>query len=244
MGLGMLKHFAEHCSPETQLFSCSRSTSPELEELGKRENVHLIKMDISSEESVQSAVERVTELLGGEGLNLLVNNAAVLSWDISTKIVDTSAEELNDLYNLNTTSTHRVTTSFYPLLKLSAATNSNMPMCAARALIINFSSKTSSLQLAPPFGKVALYSYSLAKCALNMMTRLCAHEFKSDGVLCVAVNPGAVKTDMGKRAGAELGSTGGNTVDLATLHMVEIMTRATEEHTGLYLAKDMEKLPF
>jgi NAD(P)-dependent dehydrogenase (short-subunit alcohol dehydrogenase family) len=89
-----------------------------------------------------------------------------------------------------------------------------------------------------------LYSYSLAKCALNMMTRLCAHEFKSDGVLCMAVHPGWVSTDMGMRAGAEMGGTGDYTVDQATLHMVEIMTRATEEHTGLYLAKDMERLPF
>ena len=243
IGLGMLKYFASNCGPDTHIFSCSRRSSPELDEMGKRDNIHLVTMDISDKESVNNAVARVTELLGGKGLNLLINNAAVASWNVHTKVVDTTPEELNDLYNINVTSTHLVTTSFYPLLKLSAATNSDLPMCAARGLVVNFSSITASIELAPAFGQVLAYSYALTKCALNMVTKMSAFEFKADGVLCVAVHPGWVKTDMGALGGDDMGS-GDVTVDEASQQMIEIMMCTTEEHSGSYLAKSMKKLPF
>ena len=65
IGLGMLEYFAANCSADTQLFSCSRRSSPALDELGKRDNIHLLTMDISDDESVKSAVAKVTKLLGG-----------------------------------------------------------------------------------------------------------------------------------------------------------------------------------
>lgn len=244
IGLAMLKHFVENSDPDTQIFSCSRRSSPELEELGKKDNVHLITMDITNKESVESAVAEVTKLLNGKGLNLLINNAARASQDVFAKVVDTTTEELNDIYNINVTSNHLVTVSFYPLLKLSGTSNTDLPMCAARGLICNFSSITASVELAPPFGQfnILVYSYALTKCAINMMTKMCAHEFKPDGVLCVAVHPGWVKSDMGA-LGGDMG-TGDITTDEAAGHMIDIMTGATEEHTGLYLAKDLKRLPF
>ena len=243
IGLGMLKYFIANSDEDTQLFSCSRRSSPELDELKKHDNVHLLTMDITDKESVKSAVIKATKLLGGKGLNLLINNAAITSPDIFRKIVDTTPEELNNLYNINVSSTHLVTTSFYPLLKLSASTNSSLPMCAARGLVINFSSITASITLAPAFGQVMVYSYALAKCALNMMTKMSAYEFKHDGILCVAVHPGWVKSDMGAAAGEDFG-TGDVTIDEAAQQMIEIMQGSTEDHTGLYLAKDMKILPF
>ena len=243
IGLGMLKHFVANSNDDTQLISCSRKSSPELEELGKRDNVHLLTMDITDKESIVNAVAKATEILGGKGLNLLVNNAAIASPEIFTKVVDTTPEELNHLYNIDVSCTHLVTTSFFPLLKASASVNSSLPMCSARGLVCNFSSITASIELAPPFGRTMVYSYALAKCALNMMTKMSAHEFKEDGILCVAVHPGWVKSDMGAAAGEDFG-TGDVTIDEAAQHMIEIMQGSTEEHTGMYMQKDRKKLPF
>ena len=111
----MLKYFVANSGPETKFFSCSRRSSPELDELAKRDNVHLLTMDIADEKSVESAVAKVTEILGGKGLNLLINNAGVIGPEIFRKVVDTKPDELNRLYNINVSSTHLVTTSFYPL---------------------------------------------------------------------------------------------------------------------------------
>ena len=61
--------------------------------------------------------------------------------------------------------------------------------------------------------------------------------------MCIAVHPGWVKSDMGAAGGEDFGS-GDVTIDEAAQHMVEIMTGASEEHSGLYLAKDLKKLPF
>ena len=47
-----------------------------------------------------------------------------------------------------------------------------------------------------------------------MMTKLSAHEFKQDGILCVAVHPLWVKSDMGAAAGGDFG-TGDVTIDEA-----------------------------
>ena len=92
IGLGMLKYFVANSGSDTQLFSCSRRSSPELDKLGELDNVHLLTMDITNKESVDSAVAKVTEILGGKGLNLLINNAAVASWDVFQKIVETTPE--------------------------------------------------------------------------------------------------------------------------------------------------------
>ena len=113
-------------------------------------------------------------------------------------------------------------------------------MCAARGLVLNFSSNGGSIELCPPFGQVLAYSYTMTKCAVNMMTKAFSHEFKPDGVLCVCVHPGWVKTDMGNLAEEELGSSGDVTVKEAAQHKVEIMRNSTEEHMGMYLTKDME----
>ena len=41
------------------------------------------------------------------------------------------------------------------------------------------------------------YSYNASKAAMNVTTRMMAHEFKADGICVVAVHPGWMQTDMG-----------------------------------------------
>jgi NAD(P)-dependent dehydrogenase (short-subunit alcohol dehydrogenase family) len=41
------------------------------------------------------------------------------------------------------------------------------------------------------------YAYGTSKAALNMLTRTFAFEFQGEGITCVALDPGWVKTDMG-----------------------------------------------
>lgn len=244
IGLGMLKHLAENSDPKnTQLFSCSRRSSPELDKLGERENVHLLTMDVTDDASVKAAVEKVTEILGGKGLALLINNAAIATTNVFTPILEIEPEEMNRLYNVNVTSLHRVTRAFYPLLKLNAHNEGELPMCAARGMIMNFSSITASVELAPPFGQVMVYSYCLTKCAVNMQTKLMAHQFKEDGIMCIAVHPGWVQSDMGA-LGGDLGK-GNVSIDDAAMHMLEIAMGSNEEdHNGMYLKKDCDRLPF
>ena len=93
-----------------------------------------------------------------------------------------------------------------------------------------------------PFGTSLVFGYAVAKCALNMMTKLYASEFKEDGIVCVAVHPGWVKSDMGA-LGGDMGS-GDITTDESGEHMINIAQNITAELSGYYLKKDCEKLPF
>jgi len=240
MGLEMVKFFVNNSGPETQIFATSRRSSEALSELGKRDNVHLITLEVTKPDSVKDAAAKVTEILGGKGLNLLINNAAITGDNVYRTVKDTTPEEMTHLYDVNVSGSHSVTAAFYPLLKISGTTNSNMPLCAARAAIVNFSSITASVSLAPFFGQVVAFPYAITKCAVNMLTKLTAHEFKEDGIMCVAVHPGWVDTDMGRAGGGQ----GETAPEEAIKDMTDIMAGMSEEHNGMYLKKGLEKLPF
>lgn len=238
IGLEFVSYFSKFS--DMQVFACSRRVSEALSEMGKLENVHLVPMEITSDESVNAAVSQVTEKLNGAGLNLLINNAAIVCDNVYIKVSETTPEEMNKLYDVNVASQHRVTTAFYPLLKVAAAAKSDLPLCSARAAIINFSSITASLELTPFFGRVMAFPYAITKCAVNMLTKCTAFEYKDDGIMCVAVHPGWVDTDMGAAGGGKGETSAAQSVE----DLCAIIREIKEEHNGAYLEKGMKKIPF
>jgi NAD(P)-dependent dehydrogenase (short-subunit alcohol dehydrogenase family) len=64
----------------------------------------------------------------------------------------------------------------------------------AKPRIVNITSGCGSLS-----GKDngEFYAYAASKAALNMMSRTLAFEFKPEGICCVALDPGWVRTDLG-----------------------------------------------
>ena len=243
IGLAMLKYVVNNSDSDVKIFAMSRRTSEGQDELCKRDNVHYVNIDVTDKATVEAAADKVKSVVGDAGLNLLVNNAGVASSNVFAKSLETSAEEMQRMFNINAVSTHMVITAFYPLLKQSATVaNKHLPICSARGAIVNFSSIVASIGMAPPLGTSLVFGYAVAKCAVNMMTKMYASEFKDDGIACVAVHPGWVKSDMGA-LGGDMGS-GDITTDESGEHMINIAQNITEELSGYYLKKDCEKLPF
>src|SRR5262249_24835094 len=81
------------------------------------------------------------------------------------------------------------------------------------------------------------YAYRASKAALNMEWNCLALELGSRGVICVALHPGWVQTDMGG-SGAPL------TIDQSVPAMVKTIDGFTSAHNGRFIQYDGAELPW
>lgn len=215
------------------VIACSRTMSAELEELVKvQENVHHFPLEITSQESVDAAFESISALLGGKGINVLINNAAILIQ--SDCVSTTSSESYTEAFNVNVVGTHRVTMKFAPLLYQAAEQCSDNEIGCNRAFCLNVSTAVGSIaNTSSPFHS----AYRVSKAGLNMLTKCMALEFIEKGVLCCGVHPGWVQTNMG---GPNALISAGTCVD----DLMEVLTKATKDHNGLLLRNKLEVMPF
>ncbi|MDQ0111059.1 SDR family NAD(P)-dependent oxidoreductase [Paenibacillus harenae] len=163
-----------------------------LTELRQRygERVHIVQLDVSSDESVAGAVSSVSDRAGQ--LDLLFNNAAILG-DIQAKMTDMlNYTEMMDVFNVNTLGSLRMSRSFMPLL-----------MKSETKMIVNISSEAGSISNCY---RDSWYAYCMSKAALNMQSKLIHNGMKPLGGRVLVMHPGWVQTYMqGKLdAGAEL----------------------------------------
>lgn len=230
IGLELAKRLTE--VKENIVIVCSRSMSKELEDLLKNDHVYHVNLDITSQESVNQAFDMVEALLEGKGINLLVNNAAILVTSDSPS--STSPEDLTKNFDVNVVGTHRVSTKFAPLLYQAAENNATLDVGCERAFCLNISSAVGSM------GNTTTYfhtAYRVSKAALNMLTRVSAIEFLEKGVLCCSVHPGWVQTEMG---GPNALISTKKCVD----DLMEVIKNASKDHSGVMLRNKMEVMPF
>lgn len=112
--------------------------------------------------------------------------------------------------------------------------NESQPLGVKCATIVNMSSSLGSIQ-----GNVqgGLYAYRMSKVALNMATKSMSHDLKNDRILCVAMHPGWVKTDMGgKNAPLDIASS--------CKSMVKTIQTLNESQNGAFIQFDGKSLPW
>jgi NAD(P)-dependent dehydrogenase (short-subunit alcohol dehydrogenase family) len=132
-------------------------------------------------------------------LDVLINNAAVISQPAATTVSD---EEMKRVFQTNFHGPHALIRALLPLLRRSA-----------QGRIINLSSGMGALD--DLSGGYA--AYRLSKTALNALTILLSNELRGEGILVHAMCPGWVKTDMGGAGASREVSQGADTaVWLAT----------------------------
>ncbi|XP_056383273.1 C-factor-like [Hyla sarda] len=241
IGLELIKKFtAKPQSPEKIFATCRDPDGPRSEELrniaSKHSNIVLLPLDATNADSVKEAVIEVEKHLNGSGLNLLINNAGVMS-RINLDKVD--ADDMIDTFKTNVVGPMQVSQAFYPLLKKAAENNAHEPLTCKRAALVNISSVLGSIERTSvtfDFAKQVI-SYRISKAALNMLTRLQAESYRSDGILCTALHPGWVKTEMGTER-APL------TPDQSTTGIMEVLSSLSEKQNGILLAWDGSVIPW
>ncbi|GMT06563.1 hypothetical protein PENTCL1PPCAC_28737, partial [Pristionchus entomophagus] len=170
----------------------------------------------------------VASTVGASGVDLLINNAGVLtSVDYSKPI---KREDVAHNLNVNCISTMVVTQAFRDLLKAGALKNGH-------SQIVNISSILGSIQLTSGSTPRMFTAYSMSKAALNMFTKNVALDWKNDNIRCTSIHPGWVKTDMGTSA-ATL------TVEESTWNMVNTFFKLDETNNGLFFNWKGEPLPW
>jgi NAD(P)-dependent dehydrogenase (short-subunit alcohol dehydrogenase family) len=204
-----------------RVFASARSPSAALESLrGERLSLH--RLDLGDAASIAAAGDQIAALT--DGLEVLINCAGITSTQPPGSPPPSGPPQPDavlELLRINAVGALRVAQRFVPLL-----------LRGERPRLMNVSSFRGSLTLATAGG----LGYSTSKAALNMLTRKMALDLKPRGLVCVAVNPGWVATEMS--VGATLSP------EESVRGMLALLERLGPDDAGRFFNWDGSDCPF
>lgn len=203
LGIETVKQLLENSCQKRHIFAtCRDPDGPKSEALRELARKHpsvitIIRLDVDDPCSIKESAKKVGSLLGNNGLNLLVNNAGI----VARGTIQTSrVEDMKNTFNTNVIGPLLIIREYLPYLQ-TAAKASGTPlgrMSCNKAAVINISSVAGSMTRKPSNHiQSPVLPYSMSKAGFNMLTVLAAEELKADEILCMALHPGWVKTEMG-----------------------------------------------
>ncbi len=183
-------------------------------------NVRVEQLDVADVKSIPDLAGR----LGGEPLDVLVNNAGVQNPDMTLDQV--TLDGMDACYRINAVGPLLLTRALMPNL-----------LAGARRTVVNISTNLASMARTGVDDPPGWYDYRASKAALNMLTRCLAAEFGSQKFTFVALHPGWVKTDMGgPQAPLERAESGEG--------IVSVLSELTPADNGRFLDWRGEELPW
>ncbi|KAF1592795.1 hypothetical protein FQV11_0005634, partial [Eudyptes moseleyi] len=204
-GLGLVRQVLGMPNPPEWVFAACRDPkgerAQELQNLASRHpNLVIIPLEVTDPASIKAAAARVGEQLGGSGLNLLISNAGMLIYNtlnnetLENELVLSRVPPMSSpLLSSPLLSSPLLSSPLLPLLKKAAQGSPGSALSCSKAAIINMSSYGGSTE--EVYGQAV--SYPCSKAALNVLTKCQSLGYREHGVLCAALRPGWVQTDMG-----------------------------------------------
>ena len=175
------------------------------------------RLEVQDPASVQSFAVQVGEF----PVDVLINNAGVSGKWVGLTELD--YEDLSRTLAVNTLGPLRLTAALLPAL-LKGSTRK----------AVHVSSVMGSI------GKNAeggAYGYRMSKAALNMGVRSMALDFRGQGLITAALNPGWVQTDMG-------GANAPLRPEESVRNMLRLIDGLGPEHSGRFFDHDGSELPW
>ena len=145
---------------------------------GTEGTVHVLELDVTDDESVQTAVGAVLDRTGGH-LDVAVNNAGIGAAGLSEAF---TLDQWAEIYDINVLGAQRVSRAVLPSMR-----------AAGRGLLVNVSSIMGRVVI--PFAA----PYTASKFALEGMTESLRYELAPTGIDVVIVEPGGFGTGFGER---------------------------------------------
>ena len=180
--------------------------------------VDVFAMDVSDAESIAGAARR----LGDRSLDVLINSAGIMGKS-GQRIGEMDYGSWAEVLDVNTMGPMRVTEAFIDNLRRSE-----------RKIIVTITSGMGSLADNTSGGWIA---YRTSKAAVNMVMRSLAVDLKRDGITCVVLNPGWVKTDMG-------GPNANITAEKSVTNMRRVIDKLTPADSGKFFHHDGSEFPW
>ncbi|XP_050167415.1 C-factor-like isoform X2 [Myiozetetes cayanensis] len=242
LGLGLVQRLLGLPKPPQWVFATCRDPkgqrAQELQNLAsKHPNLVIIPLEVANPTSIKAAAVRVGEHLGGSGLNLLINNAGIVK---ITKIENETLEDMTEIYTTNTVGPLLMGQAFLPLLKKAAQGSPGSGLSCSRAAIVNMSSIGGSIASLYAWEEMQVTSYRCSKAALNMLSKCQSLAYQEHGILCIALHPGWVQTDLGSSAGHMPPVT----VDDSVKGMLKVLSSLSEKDTGTFVDWEGKVVPW
>ncbi|KAI0105512.1 hypothetical protein GGR51DRAFT_560358 [Nemania sp. FL0031] len=134
------------------------------------------KLDVTSEESVQAAADKIGEEFGG-ALDVLVCNAGNLGeW---VPLGDSDPADWWQNYEVNVKGTYLLNRAFLPLL-MKSETKTSILTASYGALGVRYGAS----------------GYQSSKFAVCRLAEFIASEYEKYGIVCFVIHPGGVKTEL------------------------------------------------
>lgn len=177
--------FAGQYMPQEQGLAALASEFPD--------TLHVVPMDVSSDESVDRALATVSGMT--DSLNLIANIAGVMASTIVDAEVRDSmtgdgtifdpmhSDALLRLFNVNTLGPMRVTNRFIQLLLHAEGERT----------LVNISSEAGSIQT-PTVERDFMYGYCMSKTAVNLQSKFLQRSLAPHGVRVFNIEPGYMKS--------------------------------------------------
>lgn len=193
-----------------RVIAACRSKSPELEKLGVR-----IIEDV--EVTDPAAAASLAEAIGSQSVDLLINNAGILSRD---SLDDLDLDGMRRQFEVNALGPLVVTRALLPRLQQGS-----------KVAVI-----TSRMGSIADNGSGGYYGYRMSKAAVNMAGVSLARDLHERGIAVLLLHPGMVATTM----------TGGQGIAPAesAANLLARIDESTLEHSGIFRHANGEPLPW
>ncbi|KAF5360101.1 hypothetical protein D9757_013642 [Collybiopsis confluens] len=179
---------------------------------GQNLKVLPLSIDIADIKEVQNALEEVENTF--QRLDIVINNAGRM--DYPKRIGDVDPNEWWNIWSVNIKGTFNVTQAALPLLISSddgLKTILNISSIGAHIFTAGFS------------------AYQTSKLAILRLSESIQIEYADKGIICYALHPGGIPTDMADRLPEELRFAVVDTVELAA-HSIVFYTKEKREWLG------------
>ena len=169
-----------------------------------------------------ATIQALAYELRNEAIDILINNAGVYGSD-KNKFGNTDVASWLDTFQVNTIAP----------LKVSAALIEQLRMGDTKVIAC----MTSKMGSMADNGSGNSYIYRSSKAALNAVVKSMSIDLRSDGIKCVALHPGWVKTDMG-------GPNAEITTRESVTRLFDIMLNLEEKDSGRFIDIDGSDIPW